>query len=257
MTKPVTAPTLIRAVIIEDEKLSARKLVRDLRTFPQINVEAVLHSVQQSVEYLTTNPEPDLIFSDIVLGDGVSFQIFETVEISSFIIFTTAFDQYTLRAFKLNAIDYLLKPIIEEELRNSITKYQSFRFTDFPRSKINYSQLLMPTQQYLNRLTVKAGNHLIVLAIENILGFYTENKITYVVCLERDYATDYTLDELETLLNPSLFYRISRQSFVQINAIKHVHTSPSYSITLQSTRSITLNISRERFKGFRTWLKEN
>ena len=247
----------IKTVVIEDEKLAARKLVRDLQAFSDLEVVAVLHSVRQGIEYFSSHSMPDLILSDIVLGDGVSFEIFEQCDVQSFIIFTTAFDSYTLRAFKLNAVDYLLKPVVDEELKKAIDKFRMYRFSETAQVRINYKDLLKPSQQYLSRLTVKTGHHLIVLAIQNVLGFYSENKITYAVTPERDYATEYTMEELETLLNPSCYFRISRQVLIEINAIKRVHTSPCVAVELTGKDGRLWNVSRERVKPFKQWLKAN
>ncbi len=161
----------IKTVIIEDEKPAARKLERLLSLFPDLELVATLHSVEEGVEFFENNPHPDLIFSDIVLGDGLSFDIFEKVPTKSFIIYTTAFDQYTLKAFKLNSIDYLLKPIMEEDLQQSLDKFKSFLPTDNNYNLKEIKSLIKEEKQKLSRILVKIGYNLKIVQTDEVVIF--------------------------------------------------------------------------------------
>src|SRR5690606_39497395 len=168
---------MIRTVIIEDEKPAARKLERLLSRFSDLQLVGTLNSVAESCQWFTENNHPDLIFSDIVLGDGLSFDIFEQVPSKSFIIYTTAFDQYTLKAFKLNSIDYLLKPVMEEDLQKAIDKYKSFLPTESNHNLKEIKSLIKEEIQKLTRILVKIGYNLKIVQTDEVSCFYSENKI--------------------------------------------------------------------------------
>lgn len=237
-------------IIIEDENLAARKLERMLKTFPEIDLVASLDSVENSINWLENNPHPDLIFSDISLGDGLSFEIFERVPIKSFIIYTTAYDQYSLRAFKLNSIDYLLKPINEEELKSAFEKFKTF----LPSQNTASTKNIFNQDQYIKRIVVKIGYNLKIVFIDEISCFYSENKIVYAQTKERTFPTDFTLDELEKNLDPQKFFRTNRQSIINCDYIKNIHTSPYYKVELLFQPEQEISISRDRVKDFKNWL---
>lgn len=245
---------MIRTVIIEDEKPAARKLQRLLSIFTDLQVVAVVNSVEEGVLWFSENPAPDLIFSDIVLGDGLSFDIFEKVPTKSFIIYTTAFDQYTLKAFKLNSIDYLLKPIMEEDLQNAIDKYKSF----LPSEQINNIQeiksLVKNDKQRLSRILVKIGYNLKIISTDETACFYSENKMVYAQTSERAFPTDFTLDELQEVLESEKFFRVNRQFIINLNAIKNIHTSPYFKVELHHQPNEEITVSRDRVKDFKEWL---
>ena len=192
-------------IIIEDEKPAARLLQRKLNKL-NIEVGVLLHSVEESITWFTQNEHPDLIFLDIQLSDGLSFEIFEKIEIKSAIIFTTAYDEYALKAFKLNSIDYLLKPIDEEELEIAITKYKE-RVPSKEKLQIDFEEikkmLTNPFEKnYKKRFTVKIGQHIKVIAIEEIECFFSENKGTYIHTLDnRNYLIENTLKTFEQELD--------------------------------------------------------
>lgn len=246
----------MKTIIIEDEKLAARKLERML-TANGLEVVTLLHSVQSAVEWLQENEHPKLIFTDIQLGDGLSFDIFETIPTKSFLIFTTAFDNYTLRAFKLNSIDYLLKPIDKEELKKAIDKYNNLQL---PQQEIPFQKLLKGffTQEkiYKNRFLIKVGNHLKPILSEKITCFFSENKITYLFSEGRNYPIDSTLEELEETLDDKLFFRVSRQYIINSSYISKI-TNYSNSRLIVSLENYTeeIIVSRERVKDFKNWLE--
>lgn len=245
---------MIKAVIIEDEKPAARKLSRQLSLISDIEVVTMLHSVQEGLDFFKETPDVDLIFSDIVLGDGLSFEIFEKSNVEGFIIYTTAFDTYTLRAFKLNSIDYLLKPVSDEDLEKAIEKYKNFLPKEQSYNKLNFSELIKKEKPKLSRILVKIGYNLKIIPIEEISYFYSENKMVYAQTAERSYPTDFTLDELEDVLEKQFFFRANRQFIIQLGYITNINTSPYYKVKMQFQTHEEITISRERVKDFKDWL---
>ena len=244
----------IKTIIIEDEKPAARKLARLLESVEDIEVVAMIESVEEGVEYFANNDHPDLIFSDIVLGDGLSFDIFETVQCQSFIIYTTAFDTYTLRAFKLNSVDYLLKPIVKEDVMAAVEKYRRFVPDNTGLNPQLLKQVLKQEKPVLNRFTVKIGYQLKIVKIDEVSLFYSENKIVYAQTNERTYPTDFTLDDLMQELDAKAFFRVNRQFIIHLNFIEAIKTSPVYTVQMQYQPSEEIVISRDRVKDFKDWL---
>ena len=249
----------MRVVIIEDEKPAARRLNRMLNTFGIVPI-AMLHSVEEAVNWFYTNEHPELLFLDIQLSDGLSFEIFEEIELKSAIIFTTAYDEYALKAFKLNSVDYLLKPIDSDELKNAINKYEEIHKSS-NRLEFNIQQLqdlIHPNQQkFKKRFTVKIGQHLKMIAVDTIECFYSENKATYLhTSTNRDYLIDETLDGLVQKLQPETFFRVNRKFFVNINSIKDIiaYTNSRLKLLLNSYTGTEIIVSRERVKDFKDWL---
>ena len=247
---------MIKTVIIEDEKPAARKLERLISLFPDLEVVAMLHSVEEGLEWFQNNAHPDLIFSDIVLGDGLSFDIFEKIPTRSFMIYTTAFDQYTLKAFKLNSIDYLLKPIMEEDLEKAINKFKSFLPSESASNSLEIKSLIKEDKQKLSRILVKIGYNLKIVQTDEVSCFYSENKIVYLQTKERNYPTDFTLDELQELLDEKKFFRVNRQFIINSNFIKNIHTSPYYKVEMEFQPEEEITVSRDRVKDFKDWLSK-
>ena len=245
---------MIKTIIIEDEKPAARKLQRLLSSFEEIEIVAILHSVEESIEFFENEEHPQLIFSDIVLGDGLSFDIFDKIQSKSFIIYTTAFDNYTLKAFKLNSIDYLLKPITDDDLRKAIEKFKSILPKENQYEQLNFKDLIKKETLDLSRIVVKIGYNLKIIQIEEIACFYSENKIVYAQTSERNYPTDFTLDELEKTLNTKQFFRTNRQFIINLNFIKNIHTSPVFKVELEHQPNEEITVSRERVKDFKEWI---
>jgi DNA-binding LytR/AlgR family response regulator len=249
----------MNVVIIEDEKPAARRLSRMLNEFG-IEPLTMLHSVEEAVNWFHTNKHPDLLFLDIQLSDGLSFEIFDEVEIKSAIIFTTAYDEYALKAFKLNSVDYLLKPIDSDELENAIDQFKKLQAsatnTNFDLEQLKL--LISPLQKsYKKRFTVKIGQHLKMIAVETIECFYSENKATQIHTIDnRNYLIEDTLDTLENNLNPELFFRVSRKYFVNINAIKDIisYSNSRLKIILNTYTESEIIVSRERVKDFKNWI---
>ncbi len=251
-----------RIVIIEDEKPAARSLERKLKALGY-QVDTYLSSVEESVEYFQNNTHPDLIFLDIQLSDGLSFEIFEKVIIHSAIIFTTAYDEYALKAFKLNSIDYLLKPIGQQELSFSLNKYIS---TNGPLNnltdKLQVFQDLMnkevSTTSFKERFSVKIGTQIKVITLDDIMCFFSENKATYIKTVEdRNYLIDHSLEVLEKSLDPKLFFRINRKYIIAIKSIQDIHTysNSRLIVNLNNYQSEDLIVSREKVNDFKLWLE--
>lgn len=251
----------MQVLIIEDEKPSARRLKRMLEA-QDVEVLTLLHSVEESVAWFSENSHPEVIFLDIQLSDGLSFEIFDKIEITSAIIFTTAYDEYALQAFKLNSIDYLLKPIDEDELIAAMNQYKTQQ-KQSSNVQLNFEDikklLTNPVErEYKKRFTVKIGQHLRMIPVDEIECFYSENKGTYAHTFEgRDYLLDTTLEQLEDELEPATFFRINRKFFININAIKDIisYTNSRLQIKLESYKDQDVIVARERVKDFKLWLE--
>lgn len=251
----------MRIIIIEDEKPAARLLQRKVEKLG-LQVETMLNSVEEAFQWFNSNQHPDLIFLDIQLSDGLSFEIFEKIEIKSAVIFTTAFDEYALRAFKLNSIDYLLKPIDEEELEIAISKFKN-QFQKSSISSLDFEaikrMLVNPTEKtYKQRFTIKIGEHLKMISIDEVECFYSENKGTYLHTVDnRDYLLDNTLEQLETELNPKNFFRVSRKFIIPLKTIKDimVYSNSRLKVILPTYKADEVIVSRERVNDFKIWLE--
>ena len=247
-------------IIIEDEKPAARLLHRKLEKL-KIEVGVMLHSVEEAIDWFSKNEHPDLIFLDIQLSDGLSFEIFEKVTIKSAIIFTTAYDEYALRAFKLNSIDYLLKPIDEDDLEAAISKFE-VRFPKQEMVQLDFNQikkmLANPFEKiYKKRFTVKIGQHLKVISTEEIECFFSENKGTYIHTFDnRDYLIETALEVLEQELDSKDFFRISRKFIIPLSSIKEivVYSNSRLRLVLPSYKAEEVIVSREKVSDFKNWI---
>lgn len=251
-------------LIIEDEKPAARLLQRKVEKLG-LQVNTMLHSVEEAISWFQNNAHPDLIFLDIQLSDGLSFEIFEYFDkaqqhIKSAVIFTTAYDEYALRAFKLNSIDYLLKPIDEEDLEVAVNKFKartqsqniSLDFEAIKRMLVNPVE-----KEYKKRFSVKIGQQLKVISIDEVECFYSENKGTYIHTLDnRDYLIDSTLEVVEAEINPKEFYRVSRKFIVPLKAVKEiqVYSNSRLKIILPTYKDDEVIVARERVGGFKEWI---
>jgi two-component system response regulator LytT len=252
-------------IIIEDEKPAARLLQRKLDKL-NIPIGVMLHSVEEAITWFSTNKHPDLIFLDIQLSDGLSFEIFEHFvkaksEIKSAVIFTTAYDEYALRAFKLNSIDYLLKPIDEDDLEIAVSKFKA-RLPKQESLKLDFEEIKkMLTnpfdKNYKTRFTVKIGQHLKVITTDEIECFYSENKGTYIHTLDnRDYLIDSTLEVLEQELDLKNFFRVSRKFIIPLKSIKEIvlYSNSRLKVVLPTYKAEEVIVSREKVQDFKTWI---
>jgi DNA-binding LytR/AlgR family response regulator len=251
----------MQVILIEDEMPAANRLARLLEQLDgEIVIRERFDSVESSVRYFLSAPAPvDLVFMDIQLADGLSFDIFAQASVHAPVIFTTAFDQYTLKAFKVNSVDYLLKPIDEIELRNAVEKYRQLylnKKTDFSEKILQLVQQ-MNGGRYKERLMIKRGQQLSYLKTENLAYCFADGKLCFAVDLNGvKYLLESNLTQLEEQLDPSQFYRINRHLLVHIEAVKKVHTWLGGRLKIEVLPITTAEtiVSRERVNGFKDWL---
>jgi len=254
----------MNTIIIEDEKPAARRLNRMLDELG-VQVTTMLHSVEEAIDWFQNNEHPDLIFLDIQLSDGLSFEIFDVIEVHSAIIFTTAFDEYALQAFKLNSIDYILKPIDDEDLEKAVHKFKTRFKTSNESQKIaldfeDIKKLLVNPleREYKKRFTAKVGQHIKIINADEVECFYSENKGTYAATKDgRNYLIDTTLEQLENELKPQQFFRVSRKFYVNISYIKDIvsYTNSRLQLKLHHYNEQEIIVSREKVKDFKLWLE--
>ncbi|ETN96010.1 two component transcriptional regulator, LytTR family [Zhouia amylolytica] len=250
----------MKVIIIEDEAPAARRLKRILQRL-NVEVSCVLHSIEASLNWFENNRHPDLIFLDIQLSDGLSFEIFENIEIKSAVIFTTAYDEYALQAFKLNSIDYLLKPIDEEELEKAVAKYEHFK-PNYLAGGIDFDDikklLVNPLERtYKKRFSVKVGQHIKLITVDEIECFYSQDKTTFIhIDNGRSYPIDLSLEALTDELSPENFFRVSRKFFINIGSIKDIldYSNNRLEIKLKNFREHQIVVSRERVRDFKDWI---
>lgn len=247
----------MKALIIEDEKPAARRITQLLEEVDQaIEIIAILDSIESSVSWLKQHPKPEIIFMDIHLADGSSFEIFKQVIITSPIIFITAYNEYALDAFKVNSIDYLLKPLKKVDLELAILKYKNLQLSFSYIPIENYIQ--STSKQFKDRFVVRLGNKIIALNIDDIAYFYSKDKLSFIADRTgKSFPVDLSLDKLETLLNPQHFFRVNRQILAHSSAIKEIHASSKSRIQLELSPSSPIEaiISSERSSFFKRWLR--
>jgi DNA-binding LytR/AlgR family response regulator len=246
-------------LIIEDEARAAKRLERLIhKVSPEMIVVKKLESVRDAVHFLDQNHDISLIFADVQLADGLSFEIFKKVKINCPIIFTTAYDQYAIEAFKTNGIDYLLKPIEEERLNKAIIKLKNLR------QNITLESLLFltntgatKTTSYKSRFIVKVGDKIKSIAVEDVKVFYSMEKATFIFTkTNRNYIIDYSLEQVESLLDPEIFFKINRKYIVSINECSNIlaWTNSRLKLTIEGFDDPYIIVARERVKEFKSWL---
>ena len=247
----------MRIIILEDETRAASYLERLLaKVAPNMVVIARLESVREGVKYLQNNPEPELIFSDIQLADGLSFEVYNQVKVHCPIIFTTAYDHYAIEAFKTNGIDYLLKPIEEERLIKAIEKAKHFS-PGLVLEKILAINNSDPGKLYKSRFMVKVGDKIKSVPIEDILVFYSQEKASYIRTMDaHTYCIDYALDQLEPMLDPEKYFRINRKYIVSINVCTNIlaWTNSRLRLKIEGIEDSDIIVARERVVDFKNWL---
>lgn len=248
----------MRIVIFEDEKLASERLIQVLHTIkPEAQVLASMKSVEAAVLWLQNNEHPDLIISDIQLLDGESFEIFESVEIKCPVIFTTAYDEYAIKAFEVNSVDYLLKPIQKEKLEKALDKYESQHQSSGGIDISKISELLQGEPEYKSRFLVKFGQRIKAIPVEKIAYFYSHDKLSYLVTFEgQKLPVDQTLEELDGLLNPKNYFRVNRKFIVHFDSVSDIHPYFKGRVKLDLEPSIDEDIvvSSEKTPVFKKWL---
>jgi two-component system, LytTR family, response regulator LytT len=249
-------------LIIEDEKLASDKLEKAiLDVEPNAHILATFQTVNASVDYLQNNPHPDLIFTDVRLLDGLCFDIFEQVEIHKPVIFTTAYDHFAIRAFQVNSIDYLLKPVVKERLKLSIDKFKNLQAENpMPLDYKEVVKLLKgPAPEYKSRFMVRLGQKILALPAEKIAYFFSENKLTFIVSKDgKRYPIDQPLEDLIDLLDPKIFFRINRQYIVTFDSIAEIHPyfKGRIKLDLNPKSDEEVVISSERTPEFKKWIDQ-
>ncbi len=253
----------MKAIVVEDEQLAAERLIELVKSIDAtIEIVEQFDTIADTVHYLKTESAPDIIFLDIQLADGRSFEIFEKAPIDSPIIFTTAYDQFTLKAFKLNSIDYLLKPVQKEDLRLALEKLKKLNRKGLNSDELGVLKEIIKTkgQPYKQRLVIKAGNKIQFKPAEEVAYFFADGKEAYMVSRKenRKHLIGYTLEELENILDPKEFFRISRKFIVRADAIAEVKglISSKLEVKLHQPTEHELAVSRERAQEFKTWLDQ-
>ena len=252
----------MKVIVIEDEKPAARRLKRMAEDLG-LDVLAMLHSVEESMEWLQSNEHPELIFLDIQLSDGLSFEIFENVEVKSAIIFTTAYDEYALKAFKLKSIDYILKPIDNDDLSIAIDKYKDLsqkpnESLQFDLNQIKQMLVNPLDRQFKKRFTIRIGQHLKMINTSEIVCFYSQDKGTYLQTNQgRSYLLDFSLEQLENILDNEIFFRVNRKCYINLDYIDDIiiYSNSRLKIAIKSFDVFEIIVSREKVRDFKKWIE--
>ncbi len=252
----------MKVLIIEDEAPAFRRLQKVLSEIdPAIEIVEVMDSVEDSVKWMNNHQWPDLIFMDIQISDGLSFQIFDEVKVESPVIFTTAFDEYLLKAFKVNSIDYLLKPIKKEELENALEKYKNL--TRKSSTELDLSELIkqisLTENSFKSRFLVKQGEKMLAIRTEDIICFQSKHGVVHIITKHgKTYLSDFTLEELDNQLDPKNFYRANRQFLIHADFINtvHKHFKGKLLVELDHFSDEQVLVSSEKATAFKNWLDQ-
>lgn len=258
----------MKILIVEDEDLAVRKIQKTLAAVDsEAEVAGITDSIGSTVEWLQQNPQPDLILMDIELADGQSFEIFNLVEVKSPVIFTTSYDEYALKAFKVNSIDYLLKPVQKEELQAALNKYKAIKETyaaqPAENKDVNLDSLVKELQrklqpkEYRKRFLVKHAQKLVSIEVEEIAYFFSDGRLNFFKTKDnRKFVVDYTMDELEDMLDPQQYFRISRSFYVSVDCIDKIEDYFGNRLILQLRPAVDKEalVSREKVSDFKKWM---
>lgn len=257
----------MKVLIIEDEELAVRKLRKTLQSVdPEAEIVGTTDSIRASVDWLEANPAPDLILMDIELADGQSFEIFDKTEVKSTVIFTTSYDEYALKAFKVNSIDYLLKPVQKEDLQVAIDKFRNLKSMFGTVSNTNamsvdslvkeLQEKLQP-REFRKRFLVKHAQKLVSVEVNDIAYFYSDGRLNFFKTTDnKKFVVDYTMDELEEMLDPDRYFRISRSFYVSVNSIDQIHDYFGNRLLLNLKPAVDKEsiVSREKVTEFKKWM---
>lgn len=251
----------MKILIIEDEPQAAKRLetlVHEL--LPSAHVLDKIDSVKKSVQWFKNNPPPDLALMDIQLADGISFQIFEQCEVKSPVIFTTAYDEYALKAFKVNSIDYILKPVDKNDLQAALKKLETLtNSADGTKKLLNSIGEVVQrlSKKYKERFVIKVGEHLRTIEVKDILYFHSQDKATFCCTADnRNHILDFTLEQLEDMIDPLAYFRVNRKYFVRAEAIQDIisYTNSRLRLVLKNSTDNDVIVARERVQEFKQWL---
>lgn len=250
----------MKALIIEDESIAAGHLKKMLLGIdPSIEVLPALDSIESCIQFFNSNQEVDLILLDIELGDGQCFEIFKKVNVQAPIIFTTSYEEHALKAFKLNSVDYLLKPVNEQELSSAIEKYKKLHIEEIKKLQTNLLQMLQSVRKSRNRYLAKCGTRLTSLSADQIAFFYTREKMLYIKTFtNQDFLLDMSLEQVEKETDPALFFRANRQFIISYKSVNTVQTwfNSKLRVDVSPEPFEKIIISRQKAAEFRKWLGE-
>ena len=254
-------------LIVEDEELAVKKLQKTLAAVdPEANVVAITDSIKSTVEWLEENESPDLILMDIELSDGQSFEIFSRVQLKSAVIFTTSYDEYALKAFKVNSIDYLLKPVQKEDLEAALKKFHQMKkmYNAEPAGKdmnveslINELRNKLQPKEYRKRFLVKNAQKLVSIEVEEIAFFFSDGRLNFFKTYDnKKYVVDYTMDEMNDMLDPEKYFRISRSFYISVESVDQIHDYFGNRLLLHLKPMVDKEalVSREKVSDFKKWM---
>ncbi len=256
----------MKILIVEDEELAVKKLTKTVNAVDEsAEIIGVADSIKSTVEWLENNPTPDLILMDIELADGQSFEVFNLTQVKSPVIFTTSYDEYALQAFKVNSIDYLLKPIQKEDLQLALSKYQHLKniYKKDEGQPGSLDQIIKELQQklqpkeYRKRFLVKHSQKLVSIEVEDIAYFFSDGRLNFFKTTDnKKFIVDYTMDELEDMLDPDRYFRISRSFYVSIDSVDQIHDYFGNRLLLHLKPEIDKEaiVSREKVTDFKKWM---
>lgn len=257
----------MKILIVEDEELAVKKLQKTLAGVDaQAEVVGVTDSIKSTVDWLQENPSPDLILMDIELSDGQSFEIFSRTTVKSAVVFTTSYDEYALKAFKVNSIDYLLKPIQKEDLETALNKYRQMKdlyATGSTHTDLNVESLVKELRQklqpkeYRKRFLVKHAQKLVSIEVEEIAYFFSDGRLNFFKTYDnRKFVVDYTMDEMEDMLDPDRYFRISRAFYIAVDSVDQIHDYFGNRLLLHLKPAVDKEaiVSREKVSDFKKWM---
>ena len=254
----------MKILLVEDEELAVKKLQKTLLSIDRmVEVVGVTDSIKSTVEFLKQNPPPDLILMDIELADGQSFEVFKMFPVKNPVIFITSYDEYALKAFKVNSVDYLLKPVQKDELEAALNKYKELNVVDENKSASDINNLIKELQnklqpkEYRKRFLVKQAQKLVSIEVDDIAYFYSDGRLNFFKTRDnRKFVVDYTMDELSDMLDPEKYFRISRSFYVSVDSIDQIHDYFGNRLLLNLTPALDKEalVSREKVMDFKKWM---
>jgi len=258
----------MKILIVEDEDLAVKKLKKTLLSVDEsATVVGEADSIKNTVDWLQNNPSPDLILMDIELADGQSFEVFNHVQVKSPVIFITSYDEYALKAFKVNSVDYLLKPVQKEDLQAALEKFREMKKM-YTAGQPAAAQVLiddlvkelqqkLQTKEYRKRFLVKHGQKLVSVEVDDIAYFFSDGRLNFFKTFDnRKFVVDYTMDELNEMLDPNKYFRISRSFFISVNSVAQIHDyfGNRLLLHLKPETEKEAIVSREKVTEFKNWL---
>jgi DNA-binding LytR/AlgR family response regulator len=254
----------MKILIVEDEELAVKKLQKTLLSIDRmVEVVGVTDSIKSTVDFLKQNPPPDLILMDIELADGQSFEVFNMVPVKNPVIFITSYDEYALKAFKVNSVDYLLKPVQKDELEAALNKYKELNAADNNKGSSDINNLIKELQsklqpkEYRKRFLVKQAQKLVSIEVDDIAYFYSDGRLNFFKTRDnRKFVVDYTMDELSDMLDPEKYFRISRAFYVSVESVDQIHDYFGNRLLLNLTPTLDKEalVSREKVMDFKKWM---